>query len=117
MTIPQVTRRLAAYLVGSRAEAIPAPVTREAVRTFFNRLGCALRGARHETVDVAIAALKDVSGPPGASVLGSAERLDMLIAALMNGISSNVLDFDDTHLKTSILPSGPVGSCILAVAE
>jgi 2-methylcitrate dehydratase PrpD len=117
MTTPQVTRTLAAYIVGSRAEAIPAPVTHEAVRTFFNWLGCALGGARHETMDVAISALKEFSGPPHASVLGRAERFDTLNAALLNGISSHVLDFDDTHLKTIIHPAGPVASCILALAE
>jgi 2-methylcitrate dehydratase PrpD len=41
----------------------------------------------------------------------------MLHAALMNGISSHVFDFDDTHLKTIIHPAGPVASAILALAE
>src|SRR3546814_8009223 len=41
----------------------------------------------------------------------------MLQAALMNGISSHVFDFDDTHLKTIIHPAGPVASAILALAE
>ena len=35
----------------------------------------------------------------------------------MNGISSHVFDFDDTHLKTVIHPAGPVASAILALAE
>ena len=43
--------------------------------------------------------------------------MDVLHAALMNGISSHVLDFDDTHLKTVIHPAGPVASAILALAE
>ena len=38
-------------------------------------------------------------------------------AALMNGISSHVFDFDDTHLRTVIHPAGPVASAILALAE
>ena len=38
-------------------------------------------------------------------------------AALMNGISSHVFDFDDTHLKTVIHPAGPVASAILALSE
>src|SRR5688500_1109007 len=38
-------------------------------------------------------------------------------AALMNGITSHTFDFDDTHLKTVIHPSGPVASAILALAE
>jgi 2-methylcitrate dehydratase PrpD len=40
-----------------------------------------------------------------------------MLAALMNGITSHTFDFDDTHLKTVIHPSGPVASAILALAE
>ena len=50
-------------------------------------------------------------------VIGRKERLDELSAALVNGISSHVLDYDDTHLKTIIHPAGPVASAMLAVAE
>ena len=50
-------------------------------------------------------------------MIGRDERLDELHAALVNGISSHVLDYDDTHLKTIIHPAGPVASAILAVAE
>ncbi|MGH8722854.1 MAG: MmgE/PrpD family protein, partial [Burkholderiales bacterium] len=50
-------------------------------------------------------------------MLGRREKLDMLHAALMNGIASHVFDFDDTHLKTIIHPAGPVASAILALAE
>ena len=57
------------------------------------------------------------SGPPQASVLGRGERLDPLHAALINGISSHVFDFDDTHLRTVIHPAGPVASALLAFAE
>jgi 2-methylcitrate dehydratase PrpD len=40
-----------------------------------------------------------------------------MLAALMNGTTSHTFDFDDTHLKTVIHPSGPVASAILALAE
>jgi 2-methylcitrate dehydratase PrpD len=43
--------------------------------------------------------------------------MDVMHAALMNGISSHVFDFDDTHLRTVIHPAGPVASAILAFAE
>jgi 2-methylcitrate dehydratase PrpD len=49
-------------------------------------------------------------------VLGR-ERLDILHASLLNGISSHVLDFDDTHLETIIHPAGPVAPVLLALAE
>jgi 2-methylcitrate dehydratase PrpD len=113
---PDVTRTLARYVVRTRPEDIPAPVVAEARRTMANWVGCALGGARHETLDKAIAALAPFSGPPQAAVLGRRERMDALTASLMNGMSSHVLDFDDTHLKTVIHPAGR-GAAILALAE
>ncbi len=41
----------------------------------------------------------------------------MASAALINGIASHTFDFDDTHLKTIIHPTGPVASAVLALAE
>ena len=112
-----ITRALARYVVQARPEDLPPAVRREAHRTLLNWMGCAVGGSRHETLDVAIAALSPFSGPPQASVLGRRERLDVLHASLMNGISSHVFDFDDTHLKTVIHPAGPVVSGLLALAE
>jgi len=68
-------------------------------------------------VDIAVAALAPFSGPAQASLLGRKERFDILHASLMNGISSHVLDYDDTHLRTIIHPAGPVVSAILALSE
>ena len=112
-----VTRRLAAYIVASKYDDIPPPVRKEAQRTLLNWMGCAVGGSRHETLDAAIAALGPFAGAPQATVIGRRERMDVLHAALMNGISSHVFDFDDTHLKTVIHPAGPVASAILALSE
>jgi len=112
-----VTRALAQYIVLARPQDLPAPVRKEAQRTLLNWVGCAVGGSRHETLDRAIAAIAPFSGPAQASVLGRRERLDILHASLMNGISSHVFDFDDTHLKTVIHPAGPVVSSLLALAE
>jgi 2-methylcitrate dehydratase PrpD len=92
-------------------------VQREGVRTFVNWLGCAVGGAQTEAVEHALAAVELFAGPPQATLLGRGTRLDALHAALVNGISSHVLDYDDTHLKTIIHPAGPVASAALAVAE
>jgi 2-methylcitrate dehydratase PrpD len=112
-----VTGRLAAFVVHAPPEDVPAAIRAEASRTLVNWAGCTVGGSRHETVDIAVRALAPFSGPKQATLLGRRERLDALHAALINGISSHVLDFDDTHLKTVIHPAGPVASAILAVAE
>ncbi|PAU77451.1 MmgE/PrpD family protein [Halomonas salipaludis] len=112
-----VTCALAEWIVDCDLEKIPAEVQREGVRTFVNWLGCAVGGASHETVDRALAAVTPFSGQPTSTVLGRGEKLDALHAALLNGITSHVLDYDDTHLKTIIHPAGPVASALMAVAE
>lgn len=117
MSEKDVTKKLAAWIVGCGFDDIPAPVREEGVRTFFNWMGCAVGGARHETVDCALAGITPFAGRPQATVLGRSERLDVPNAALVNGISSHVLDYDDTHLKTIIHPAGPVASALLAAAE
>ncbi len=113
---PPVTRLLAEYLVRSRWEDIPADVRHEAARALVNYLGCALGGSQDAAVDTAIRALSPFSGPAVAAVLGRSERLDPLHAALMNGISSHVEDFDDTTPQNYIHPSSPVASALFAYA-
>ena len=112
-----VTRTLARYVVNARAADLPAGVRKEAARTMLNWVACAVGASRHESVEIALKALGPFGGKAEATVLGRAERVDIFLAALVNGISSHVFDFDDTHLKTIIHPAGPVASAILALGE
>ncbi len=111
-----VTGILARYIVNARFADIPQNVRHEASRALLNALGCAIGSARHETVENALAAIKDFSGPPQAAVFGRSERLDALHAALINGISMHVLDYDDTHAR-AVHPSAPLWPALLAYAE
>ena len=114
MTSP--TRILSEFLVASRYENIPADVRHEASRAILNALGCAIGSARHETVEAALSAVKPFAGSSHATIFGRADRLDALNAALVNGISTHVLDFDDTHQR-AVHPTAPVLPALLAYAE
>jgi 2-methylcitrate dehydratase PrpD len=108
------TKTLASYIVASRWEDIPEDVRHEAKRALINYVGCAIGGSPHPAVSTAIRALGPFSGERTASVLGRAERLDPLHAALMNGISSHVEDYDDTTPKNYSHTSSPVASALFA---
>jgi 2-methylcitrate dehydratase PrpD len=112
-----VTRTLANYIVEAQASDVPQAVNREAVRSLLNWAGCAIGGSAHETVDRALAAVSPFAGAAVSSLFGRTEKIDPLNAAMLNGISSHVFDFDDTHLKTIIHPAGPVASALMALAE
>ena len=115
--LAEPTFALARFVAGSALETLPERVRHEAKRAILNWLGCAIGGSRHETVVHAIAALEPFAGAPQATILGRAERFDILHAALLNGLTSHTFDFDDTHLKTIIHPTGPVASALFALAE
>jgi 2-methylcitrate dehydratase PrpD len=111
-----VTRRLASYLVEAQPGAIPKDVRHEALRALLNIVGCALGGCREPAVEIALRALGPYFGAPRSRALGRAERMDALHAALLNGLSSHVHDFDDTTPKNYIHPSSPVASALFAYA-
>ena len=52
-----------------------------------------------------------------ASVIGRRRKIPLLLAALSNGISAHVEDFDDTSLPSILHPSAPVIPAALAAAE
>jgi 2-methylcitrate dehydratase PrpD len=111
------TQILANWVVKSDLEDIPEDVRREAFRAIVNYTGCALGGSPDPAVNIAICAFAPFFGPPIARILGRAERVDPLHAALMNGISSHVYDYDDTTPKNYIHPSSPVASALFAYAS
>ncbi len=112
----EVTRALARNIVSSGFADIPVPVRYEAARALLNWCSCAIGASRHETTENALASVLPFAGKPQAQILGRAERVDCLNAALINGISSHVFDFDDTHAR-AIHPSAPVLPALLALAE
>lgn len=112
-----VTRKLANFVVSSKPEDVPKLVNKEASRTLLNWAACAVGGSRTETVDIAVSALAPFAGTGQATLLGRKERMDVMNAALINGIASHIFDYDDTHLRTVIHPAGPVASAILALSE
>jgi 2-methylcitrate dehydratase PrpD len=115
--VDNVTVTLAAYVTSAQLGSIPEEVRHQAKRTLLNFVGCAIGGALDESVSAALRALGGPSGQRAASVLGRPERCEFKLACLLNGISSAVYSFDDTHAEAVVHAGGPVGSALLALAE
>ena len=113
------TQTLADWAASLTPESLPASVKNAARRSLYNYVGCAIGGSNHPTVTKAHAALSPFFGAATSSLLGhnNSWSTDAQHAALLNGISSHIHDFDDTHLATIIHPTGPVASAILSYAE
>jgi 2-methylcitrate dehydratase PrpD len=108
------TKTLSSYVVSSRYEQIPGDVIHEAKRALLNFVGCAVGGSREPAVETAIRALNPFSGERSALLLARHERFDPLYAAVINGISGHVFEYDDTTPMNYIHPTPPVASALFA---
>ncbi|HUC18531.1 MAG TPA: MmgE/PrpD family protein [Acetobacteraceae bacterium] len=112
-----MSETLARFVAFSEWTDIDAGLRHEAKRSLLNFFGCALAAASDPAVAAAAAVMRDFSGPARLTVIGRRERLDAMGAAFVNAIAANLLDYDDTHLKTVVHPTAPVAPAALALAE
>ncbi|WP_144475721.1 MmgE/PrpD family protein [Cytobacillus oceanisediminis] len=111
------TVQLAEKIKHTNYEQIGKNAVYEAKRSLLNWLGVAIGAANHESMDKVLNVSKLMGSSPQATILGRKEKTDMLFAALLNGMSSHIYDFDDTLLETVLHPSSPVFPAILAYSE
>lgn len=112
-----LSETLACFIAETSAGDLPSVVVEQSKRTLLNIVGCMIGGARHEAIETAIAGLREFGGPRVATFIGRGERADPLLAALINGMSSGVYSFDDTHAQAVVHPGGPVAAALLPLAE
>jgi 2-methylcitrate dehydratase PrpD len=109
--------RLAGFIAASRWDDLPHELRHQGKRSVLNFIGCAIGVAHAPPVEMALRVLAPSSGTERVTVIGRAERLDPLGAAFINAVGGNLLDYDDTHLRTVIHPTAPVLPAALALAE
>ena len=111
------TQILGRFVTDSRFESLPESLRHEGRRSILNHVGCALGVARDPAVITALEIMREASGKQSVTVLGQRDRLGVMEAAFVNAIASNLLDYDDTHLRTVIHPSAPVAPVAFALGE
>jgi 2-methylcitrate dehydratase PrpD len=112
-----VGERLGQFVEASHWHALPQALRHEGKRSLLNFFGCAIGVASAPPIETAMRVLTRLSGAERVTVIGRAERLDPLGAAFINAVAGNLLDYDDTHLRTVIHPTAPVAPAALALAE
>lgn len=108
---------IANYVSAIAPGGLPTEVLHEAKRSLLNFVGGAIGVAYAPIVETAVRVLEPFSGSHAATLIGRHERLDPLSAAFVNAVSANLLDYDDTHLRTVIHPTAPVAPPVLALSE
>jgi 2-methylcitrate dehydratase PrpD len=112
-----VSEVFAAFVEASSWSEIGPRLRHEAKRSLLNFFGCALGAANSDAIAIAVSVLQQFTCATQAGLIGRRERLDILGASFINAAAANLLDFDDTHLRTVIHPTAPVAPAVLALAE
>lgn len=112
-----VTKQLVENILKTKMEDIPEEVKIHGKKSLYNWMGVAIGAAHHPSVDMVLGLKEDIQSAEQVSIFGRTEKTDLLLASLINGMSSHIFDYDDTHLDTIHHPSGPVAPVVLALAE
>lgn len=109
---------LAHYAANINEQEIPTDVKEKVKICFLDWLGCTIAGADDETSII----FKEILQNQGAerftsSLIGFKQKTSPLNAALVNGVSSHVLELDDVYTPGLYHPSVPLFPAILAVSE
>ncbi|KAK5056172.1 hypothetical protein LTR84_012725 [Exophiala bonariae] len=108
---------LAEFLSGLTYEDLPSEVIQQAKKSILNALGCGLGYAQHGPAEKAFLLIQNGRSCEDATILGRRQRASVENAILINGIAMTTADYDDTHLKTVIHPSGTSLAALLSWAE
>lgn len=112
-----ITKQLVRNIRSTEFSEIPSEVVIHAKKSLLNWLGVTIGASYHETIEIALKLKDELDSSEQVSIIGRKERADLLLAVLINGMSSHIFDYDDTYLETIHHPSGPVAPVVLALGE
>ncbi|HJV79699.1 MmgE/PrpD family protein [Noviherbaspirillum sp.] len=112
-----LTQSLAHRALSLQYEALPAEVRTLALQCVLDWIAVTLAGSQEPLVRILLADMSEQGGHRQAGIVGHAERLPTLAAALINGAASHALDYDDVNLSMTGHPTVAVLPGLLAQAE
>lgn len=114
---PQVTEKVARFIVDTGLGAMPPQAVDTAKRALLDCLGVTFTGVVAEEGKLITDFVRDLGGNPAAAVIGGGFRTTAPLAALANGTMAHAEDFDDWTFATLGHPTVPMLPAILAAAE
>lgn len=113
------TVTLARFTAQLTRAAIPGEVIHQAKRALVDHLAVAFAGSSEPASEKLRRAAARLAPSEQATIIGSQQRTSAPFAALLNGHSAHVLDFDDTYnpSRTTIHGSSSVWPVIFALSE
>ena len=110
MSEKSITRWVAEFVADPANDRLPTKVSHEVRRAMLDSIGVSVAGTRHPASQKVAAMVTRMGGGGPCHIIGSTLTTGPLGAALCNGVTAHVLDWDDTilptraHLSAALLP-------------
>lgn len=93
------------WAAGLEFSQLSQQAVHQAKRFLLDSFGCALGGYQQHDVKIALEVLGEIAGPGPSTVIGNAQRMDPVSAALANALMIRSMDYNDIYWKQD--PSHP----------
>lgn len=114
---PGATAVLAAYVAALRYESLPPEVIEKCKACLLDTLGCMVFGATLPWTRIVADLSREEGGAPQATLIGSAERMSVAQAVLVNSTAGHGFELDDAHTRSSMHAGSIAVATALALSE
>ena len=112
-----IAEQLADFVLELTFDRLSGDTVGMAKRCFLDWLASAIAGAESSPTQAMLAVARDLGGNEEATLVPNGKKTSALLAAMVNGGSSHVVEMDDLHKASIVHPAAPVIPAALAIAE
>ena len=111
------SKRIAEFAAGLKYSDIPHEVVEKVKLLFLDTVGLAIAGSACKEACILYQVIQQLGEGDACSLIGSATRVPLPSAVLLNSTLAHSLDFDDTHVQAIVHPSACIVPTAFAAAE
>lgn len=115
--VSTITEQLAEFSSKFRYEDLNSDQVSKLKLYFLDWLGSAYAGGRERPVQMVLAVAKSQGGNQQATLIPDGSKAGSLMAALVNGAASHMVEMDDLHRESILHPAAAIIPAVLAAAE
>jgi len=117
MISPSISQKLAQFFCALRFEDLPDNLVYQIKTFFLDWLGSAVAGLSQPPTQMMLSLANDMKGAEEATIIPNNSKHLPLVAALVNGASSHVMEMDDLHRQSIFHPAASILPAVFASAE
>jgi 2-methylcitrate dehydratase PrpD len=109
--------RFGKWAEGLKYESLPKEVIENTRLYILDWFGCCIAATDLPSTQSILKTARELNGRADVTVLGSGEKMEPTLAAMVNGTMSHSLEMDDDHRTLCGHPAAPVIPAALAISE